>query len=162
MSDVWVVYVGRHPRFSGPGYERLPAVRVRSGNGADDANSGRFLGPNKSHLYLPCFNLKRTSYLLVELGLVAGEGDVEEEKRRQEGDGRILESARVDGDEVVALGGREEGGLDEPGQAQAEKDVERVGTERVAQAHRAVTWNKEGVRVRSTGRTRIRLSVYLV
>lgn len=42
---------------------------------------------------------------------------------------------------VPALGGQERG-LDEPRQAQAQQDVERVGPYRIADAHRAVAWKR--------------------
>lgn len=77
--------------------------------------------------------------LAVELEAIRGEGHVEEQEGREQGYRAVLEAARIDADVVLALERRGERGLDEPGQAQAEKDVERVGADRVADAHRAVT-----------------------
>lgn len=75
----------------------------------------------------------------IQLEAVEREDEVEHHEGRHERHRAVDQALRVDLHEVLALYRREKGGLDEPGQAKAEKDVEHVRADRVADAHRTVT-----------------------
>jgi len=91
---------------------------------------------------------------LVQAELVAAKGDEEQQRGREQRQRAVLETVRVDDHGALKLlacarwlsSGRRAGQhrrLDQPGHTQAQQDVERVGSDRVADAHSSMTWEEE-------------------
>lgn len=88
----------------------------------------------------PVHNEEHHSNLLIEFELVEVEDRVDEKQDEQQSEGAVLESVRADLNEVTIrawLVG-EVSGLDQPGDAEAEENVECTGAPGVAQRHGAL------------------------